>query len=425
MMKRLTTVGLLVLFALLLPVSAFAAGEKEQSSSQQQDQVTISIWEHTPQFEAPLKKTLDNFMSENPGINVEYEVKTSDQYYNLLLTALQAGAAPDLFWSHGTKTQYLPNMVEQGHVTDLSGKIDVSEYPEFQVEVGRINDKLYMTPGASVDTRAVYYNKDIFEEYGLSRPESFSDFENIMETLHENGVTPISLGGLSFWGALFHFEPILAAMAPEWLDKAENKEVRLGEEAVRAAMNKMVEWGEKGYYGKDYLGVDEAGQLLAFSSGRSAMTITGSWNAATIKENNPELNAGAFKIPTQDGRRPMVATAASGYSIYSETEHPEASLKLAQYLTTIESQEIFIKELQAVPSLPEIEAANQLVQEIGRHDFTVKSFFEILGEYPTKEDEKPRTIFQEDFQKVLSGKLSPSELLSSMEEGYDYSELNL
>lgn len=407
---------------------AFASGQKaseeSQSSGSQQEQVTITIWEHTPQFEAPLQATLENFMENHPNINVEYEVKTDDQYYNLLLTALQAGAAPDLFWTHGTKTQYLPNMVEQGQVMDLSGEIDVSEYPDYQVEVARINGNLYMTPGASVGTRAVYYNKDIFNEHGLEPPETFSDFENIMQTLHENGVRPLSLGGLSFWGVLFHFEPILAAMSPDWLNQAANMEVPLGHEAVYEAMNKMVEWGEQGYYGQDYLGGDEAGQLLAFSSGRAAMTITGSWNAGTIRENNPDLNVGAFKIPTENGVRPMIATASSGYSIYSETEHPQAALELARYLATIESQEIFVQELSTVPALPEIEAANQLVDEIAQNDTTVESFYTILGEYPTQGDENPRSIFEEDFQDVLSGDTTPRELMSTLEEGYDYSQLS-
>ena len=119
-----------------------------------------------------------------------------------------------------------------------------------------------------------YYNKDIFAEYGLSEPKDFAEFEKILAVLKDNGVTPLSFGGMFSWSILFHFEPILAAMAPDWLDEATAGKARVTDPRVKAAFNKMLEWGEMGYYGTGYLGVDEGGQLLAFSKGDAAMTIT-------------------------------------------------------------------------------------------------------------------------------------------------------
>ncbi len=391
----------------------WAKGAEETVTSKKQ--VTLTVWEHTPQFEASLKATLENFMKKNPDINVEYEIKTPDKYYALLSTTIQAGEAPDLFWTNGTATTDLANLVQQGAVMDLTGKIDVSGYSPMALKMTTIGDKIYLTPGATIGTRAVYYNKDIFSEYGLSVPKTFDEFESILETLYNNGVLPISFGGMFSWSILFHFEPILAAMAPDWLEEATAGKARVDDPRVIAAFNKMLEWGEKGYYGTGYLGVDEGGQLLAFSKGEAAMTITGSWNANTLRKNNPDLNIGAFQIPTRDGRRPMVVTYATGFCVYSRTEHPEEALRLARYLTTIESQQIWVDNLKDVPGLDGVTTDDPLIEEIVDSDIQVNSFYTILGEF-AKPGATPTQIWEQDNVKLLSGMYSTEEFVKMLDE---------
>lgn len=407
-MRRIAVSVVVLLFVAAM---TFAAGEQEGGEST--EPVTLTVWEHTPQFEASLSSTLDNFMEQNSDIRVEYEIKTPDQYYALLSTAIQAGEAPDLFWTNGTATTDLANLVNQGAVMDISGELDLSAYPDLAVDMMRIDGNMYGTPGATIGTRAVYYNKDMFEEYGVSVPETFAEFEQLLADLSQEDVIPVSLGGRFTWSILFHFEPILAAMHPDWIAEAEDGEASVTDPRVIDAFEKMLEWGDQGYYGEGYLGMDEGGQLLAFSRGDAAMTITGSWNAATLQQNNPDMNIGAFQIPTEDGREPMVVTYATGFSVYSETEHPDAALRLARYLTSVESQQIWVDELGDVPGLPGVESDDPLVSEIVDNDFQVNSFYTILGDFAA-EDGTPTRIWEEDNVKLLSGSLSPQEFAQSL-----------
>ena len=396
---------------LCMVFSVFGGGTQEMDDS---EPVTLTVWEHTPQFEAPLKTTLENFMAKNPDINVEYEIKTPDQYYALLATTIQAGEAPDLFWTNGTATTDLANLVKQSAVMDLTGKIDVSEYSDMALKMTTVDGKQYLTPGATIGTRAVYYNKDIFKKYGLSEPADFTEFEAMLETLKNKGEVPLSFGGMFSWSILFHFEPILAAMAPDWIDEATAGKARVNDPRVKAAFQKMLEWGEKGYYGQGYLGIDEGGQLLAFSKGEAAMTITGSWNANTFNKNNPDLNVGAFQMPTKDGRRPLVVTYATGFSVYDKTEHPEAALKLAQYLTSRESQQIWVDQLKDVPGLEGVTTDDPLVSEIVENDFQVNSFYTILGDF-AKEGATPTQLWEQDNVKLLSGMYTVDEFVDMLD----------
>ncbi len=344
---------------------------------------------------------------------MEYEIKVPDQYYALLGTTIQAGEAPDLFWTNGTATSDLSNLVKQEAVMDLTGKIDVSAYSDMALKMTTIGGKQYLTPGAAIDTRAVYYNKDIFAKYGLKEPKNFAEFENILAVLKDAGEVPISLGGMLSWSILFHFEPILAAMAPDWLDEATAGRARVEDPRVIAAFNKMLEWGKKGYYGKGYLGVDEGGQLLAFSKGDAAMTITGSWNASTFRKNNPDLNIGAFQIPTADGRRPMVVTYSTGFCVYDKTEHPEEALLLARYLASLESQQIWVDEGGYIPGVDGLMTDDDLLMEIIQNDLQVNSFYTILGDF-AKEGAVPTQLWEQDSAKLLSEMYTAKEFASML-----------
>lgn len=402
---------LITVLIMAVSFSVFAGAAQEAGAA---EPVTLTVWEHTLQFEAPLKTTLENFMQKNPDIKVEYEIKTPDQYYALLSTTIQAGEAPDLFWTNGTATTDLANMVKQGAVMDLTGKIDVTPYSDMAMKMTIVDGKQYLTPGATIGTRAVYYNKDIFAKYGLEEPKDFADFERILGVLKANDEIPLSFGGMFSWSILFHFEPILAAMAPDWLAEATAGKARVNDPRVKAAFNKMLEWGELGYYGLGYLGVDEGGQLLAFSKGDAAMTITGSWNANTFTKNNPDLNVGAFQIPTEDGRRPLVVTYATGFCVYDKTEYPEEALRLANYLASKESQQIWVDQLKDVPGIDGVTTDDPLVSEIVENDIQVNSFYTILGEF-AKEGALPTQLWEQDNVKLLSGMYTTDEFVAMLD----------
>ena len=353
-------------------------------------------------------------MAKNPDIKVVYEIKTPDQYYMLLSTAIQAGEAPDLFWTNGTATTDLGNLIKQDAVMDLTGRIDVSAAPAMALKLAKVGDKLYLTPRAIIGTRAVYYNKGLFATYGLSVPKTFADFEALLQALKDKGIVPISLGGRFTWSILFHFEPILAAMAPDWLDEATAGKARVNDPRVIAAFDKMLDWGKKGYYGSGYLGVDEGGQLLAFSKGESAMTITGSWNADTLRKNNPDMTVGAFQIPTRDGRRPMVVTYHSGFCVSSRTKYPKEAIRLAQYLASVPAQQIWVDKLNEVPGMPQLQSRDPLIAEIVKSDIQVNSFYTILGDF-AKPGAVPTQVWEQDNVKLLSGELTSTRFANMLD----------
>ena len=204
-------------------------------------------------------------------------------------------------------------------------------------------------------------------------------------------------------------------MAPDWLEAAQKNEARVNDPRVAEVWKKMIEWGEKGYFGPGYLGVDEGGQLLAFSKGESAMTITGSWNVSTFASNNPDLKYGAFQLPRNDGLRPMIVTYACGFAVSANTKYPDAAIQFAQFASSLEGQSIWVAALNGVPGLPGIVSNDPVIAEMTQNDVQVDSFYSLLGDF-AKEGGNPRQILEEDATKVLSGSLTPEEFLLSIDE---------
>lgn len=435
-MKRIQKVlSLILAMSMMMMLIAGCSGDSkpttsDQNNGNQSDQTTsgdnptedskiggkLVIWEHTAQFEEPLKAVISGFNKLYPNVKVEYQIKTSDQYYNLLQTTMQAGDTPDLFWTNGAATTNYESYIKQDLLMDITDKVDFSLFKDTSaMSLVTVEGKVYSTPTAEVGGRAVFYNKDIFNELGVEIPTTFSEFESILSKAKEADYLPISFSAADPWAVLFQFEPVLAAMSLDWLDEYLAKgDVAINDPRVIAAYDKMLEWADKGYYGPGYTGVDESGALLAFSKGEAAMCIEGTWNIQTIQENNPDLNFGAFQIPTQDGTVPFVGTSSVGFAVSKDTENPDAAIAFANYFASLEGQTAWILALNSIPCTSAIVSENAVINDIAKFDVQTESFYSILG-YLEKEGESPRNIWEEDQTKVFSGGLTPKEFTDQLE----------
>lgn len=368
---------------------------------------TLVIWEHTDQFTEPLKAVVEGFNELYPDVEVQMEIKTSDQYYNLLQTAMQAGETPDVFWTNGNPTTHYGSYVNAGYLMELTDKVDFSLFDgTTAMNIVTLEDgKVYSTPTAETGGRAVFYNKDIFAELGLEVPTTFEEFEALLAKIAETDYVPISFCATDPWTVLFQFEPVLNAMHVDWVKEYEETgTVKVNDERVVDAFNKMLEWAEKGYYGNGYLGVDGSGAILAFSKGEAAMTIDGTWNIATINQNNPDLNYGAFQIPTPEGDQPMVGTNSCGYAVSADTENPDAALAFVNYFASVEGQTRWINTLASIPCTSAIVSDDGVVNEVASFDYLTESYYNILGYLADPEAEDTATgVWEADQCAVFAG----------------------
>ncbi len=136
-----------------------------------QQPVTITYWQYY--FESKVK-TMDTlitqFESRNPGVHVVQETFPYDTYNQKVASAVPAGQGPDvvnLFYG------WLPLYVDSGYLQPLPA----DAFPAAQIErefipmvkAVKFDGKYWALPTA-VRTLALFYNKDMFRQAGISRP---------------------------------------------------------------------------------------------------------------------------------------------------------------------------------------------------------------------------------------------------------------
>lgn len=394
---RIFGVAILILFLILH--GAFAAENSDVSGY-------ITIWEHNFSFKDSLEEIISAFQTTYPNVEVDYAIKADGDYDSLLRLAIQSGSGPDLFWTNGTATSTMRDLVEQGVCVDLSDVVNFDFISDNALELGRIGDGIYSVPWMSMDTRTCYYNKDMFEQNGWTIPSTFDEFQKLLSDIKAKGITPISLCG-DTWCILFIYEPVLAAYDPDYSIKLRDDSVGATDEPARKAWELLVDWANIGYFGNDWLNIaDSDAQNFAFATGNTAMAIGGSWDAVIISKNNPSLNFGAFTIPSNDGSVGLVGTSANGFSVNSASRNLEAALAFANFCAEKQAQTIWIQSLGAVPVSGEIEASTQIAKEISESGKGVvyRSWQNVLSS--NSQSGKAFAIYERDIHKVFSGELT-------------------
>jgi ABC-type glycerol-3-phosphate transport system substrate-binding protein len=197
---------MVLVFLVLVSFNALPEGSKESKTEGEVDELRMVL--HTANYEKPLKELAARYSEMKPNVTVKFEVVPN---YDITWerTQLAARTAPDIFHTH--------NMVEYGEQNLVIDYTPYLNQPSPYVDADTWQDSFvpgnieryssptgvpYMIPLDMVQ-QAVYYNKTVFNEYGLEPPETWSEWVDIMEKLQSEGYIPLSINGAGARGSTF------------------------------------------------------------------------------------------------------------------------------------------------------------------------------------------------------------------------------
>lgn len=248
----------------------------------------------------------------NPFIGqVKFKRFPVDTYKQDLLDALAAGRGPDIFM---IRNSWLPSF--QDKVAPAPDwMIDQRVYKQNFLDIVS-NDfigedgKIYAAP-LSVDSLALYYNKDLFNAAGIAAPpttwEAFQ--EDVMKLTRVDAFGEVQTAGaaLGGWditasrtGNINRATDVLLALMSQKQAFSEKGRLDLGTSAAQGATDFYMQFssGQSPYYTwnpRQHYSID------AFSEGRAAMMINYSWHYDTLVRKNAKLNVGVAKLPQFSG----------------------------------------------------------------------------------------------------------------------------
>lgn len=271
--------------------------------------VNLDVWgsfDNTNAFE----ESFNAYKKINSNVGtIRYQKFTLESYKKDLLNALAAGNGPDVF------------MIQNSWLPDFQDKVvPIPEYMMTEQEFRNnfvdvvaddmiIDGQMYGVP-LSVDSLALYYNKDIFNAAGITRPpQTWEEFNKAVKTLtkiDEYGNITQSATALGTAYNINRSSDLLTALmiqnGTEMSDRIHEKVTFAdpvqkvggvpGEQALKyytdfaSASSSMYTWNKDQNYS-----IDE------FFEGNTAMMLNYSWHYDTIKAKNAKLNFAVADLP--------------------------------------------------------------------------------------------------------------------------------
>lgn len=323
----------LALFAVLMMPFVSGCGSAAPSGYM----VNLEIW-GTVDDSLAYSEIFNQYKTINPYIGtMKYRKFSQDTYKQELLDALASGQGPDIFminngWLPSFENKLEPAPTPFVSVTDLKNNFPDVVAGDF---VGT-DGKVYATP-LSVDSMALYYNKDLFNAAGITAPpRTWQEFSVDVKRLTViNSVGNFAQSGAAIGtGANINRAPDLLTllMFQNGVDfPMKNGDVLRMNEGVVGKDGSVVQAGEQalGFYTQfAKLSTEnntpnqvytwnsrQHNSIDAFTEGSVAMMFNYSWQMKEIKNKNPKLNFAVAAVPQIYSERPVNNANYWGYAV--------------------------------------------------------------------------------------------------------------
>lgn len=304
------------------------------------DQVTVNFfhrWPNEPKF-SYINSLIEEFEAENPDIDIVADCVLNDSYKEKIRVLVSTDSIPDVFFSWSGA--FGENLTKSGRVLALDEVIAADTEWSSQIVEGQwapfnYDGKQYGAPW-SMDGKAFFYNKDVFDELNLTVPTTMEELYAVCETLKANGYDePISAGFSAQW-AVSHYLGTLCqrVVDADVLAKDYAGEGDFTDPGYITALNTFAELGQ--YMTADPCSVDHEFARNAFIMGVSPICYM---QLAEIKyiRDDAEFEYAFFNFPTAEGWAgdPGQLTGAPEGMMISSTAAPEvqeAAIKFMKFV---------------------------------------------------------------------------------------------
>ncbi len=289
MSKRVRTVFLGIVLSLVLLTSLAVSGQSKS--------ITFWLMPNAPDdTHIPWLEQKAAAFQAKTGVKVNVEIIGWDVAWQRITTAIATGEGADVFQVGTTWNPQLAATggLEEIKINEFGGK---NAFMNANYVSTTYKNKSYGVPWFA-ETRALFYNVDMFKKAGVQPPKTHDELykvaEKIVATYGEGSA--IALAGTNAHDILHNWTIILWANGGDLLTK-DNKMAMFNNDAGVKAMQWYVDLVRRGYGSKACAEYDQNQADAAFINGNVAMCYMGPWNIAGIEQQNPGLNYGVVEPP--------------------------------------------------------------------------------------------------------------------------------
>lgn len=348
MKKRILGVLAIATVAPLILASCSAGGSTNGGND---DQITLTVMSATivenPDGKAE-QAIADAFMKENPNIKIEFIGTPMNEMYAKLTAIATGGQVPDVFTNSPEFSAQAADLGVVASLDDLLGADYIAGFEDEPLAQAKLGDDLQFAPFFTIPT-GLLYRADLFEEAGLTPPETWDEFIEVAKklTVDTDGDGAIDRWGFAMVGSNngsggSRFVPVMRSFgAQELVESGDGWSTEFDTAAAAAAFQLYGDLVNK--YEVVPPGPLQTSYAEAFNnmaSDKAAMMITGPHSIGAITAVNPELEGklAGVPIPHAPGEEPSSSLGMLGWSIAEQSEHKEAAAEYIKFVLEKENQ---------------------------------------------------------------------------------------
>ncbi len=300
-----------MLLSLVLAGCSSSSASEESSADGKKVIKFMHLWPEgssNAQFSI-VKDVITEYEKEHKDIKIETEILNPDQYREKLKVLASSNELPDIgmTWSDGFIQPYVEGdmLAPLDDVVENNPDLKDAFIPGVK-ESYAVDGKTYGLP-LELNISYVFYNKEIFEKYGLKAPKTFSEYKKVVKTLADNGVVPATVGAKDGWPASFWFMYLADRIGGSTIltDVIKGK-AKMDDPAIVKAAEEIQNLVDMGGFVKGASALSNDDAKGYFMNEQAAMFLTATWelpNYTTSPDVTQEFKdkIGYFKFPTYEG----------------------------------------------------------------------------------------------------------------------------
>ncbi len=331
-MKRLSVI--LVVCAVFVLTASVVVGAKDMVITEMISQG----W--TTQADEDLARVF----TEETGIKVDRQIVPAAQYHDLLKAKLNAGEAPDIFWSQTNPFAIKTELDPEKNCVDFTDEPWVGVMNPQRLPAVSYNGRVYgLMLWINSPEFTFFYNKTLFNELGLTPPTTYEEFKKVCTVILNAGIIPIFEFTSQGWHQVLPFAQIggrYEELHPGLYEQLNNNQIKFAEiPTMLLVLQQLKETADLGFYGPNFLANDRPQTVEALATRKVAMTLENPGLEKQIRQAYPDCKDefGIFLIPYADNQTYPFNPNGPARFAYKMGKNIDAVKKYFEFLTRKEN----------------------------------------------------------------------------------------
>jgi maltose-binding protein MalE len=394
----------------IMLISTFAGCGGKQGKEQQKA-TEIVIWEQKdPEEQILLKKHLDTFMSQHPGVTVSTVHFETDQLHSQFQTAALAGGGPELVYGPADKIG--PYSVMK-LIRPLEDIFDAAYFAGFDKgSVPSLGGHIYAAPDQIGNHLMLIYNKALVKQLPKDSDEWIALCREATKDQNGDGL-PDQYGLVFNYTEPFWLVPFLGGFGGWVMDDAANP--TLDTPAMAGALRFLADLRNRFKIIPKECNYELSDTM--FKKGQAAFIINGPWSLKAYLKAGLDIGVMPLPVIKETGRPPVPMVSSKGYSINVNVKEEKLPVvkELVEYLTSVQVDREIMTELLILPSVASLASDSALVaNEILKGSLDQARLGRAMPVVP-----EMRAIWdaiRPFYQSVLGGTMKPEEAAAKMQD---------